>query len=209
MRNEGGASAEEVQRPECEVRAKQCAHRMPDGQCQKSRRQCRLFNSAADVRDMLTGVHREITTVRGEFVELRSAKDRLEKMLGDGLFAFTQKVDARSFKVLCTILAEGDVAKASRRLAMPDASVRTLMRRWRAKGKEYRAMLDLVRWRKVVGRRETVPLNDNLLLGRAECVDYPGLLADVLEKVTEMTGDNWREKTEELEEMLRAAVIDG
>lgn len=53
--------------------------------------------------------------MRGDFVELRGAKERLEKMLADGLFAFTRKVDAASFKVLCTLLAEGDVAKASAR----------------------------------------------------------------------------------------------
>jgi hypothetical protein len=142
--------------------------------------------------------------VRSDFVELRSAKQRLEKMLADGLFAFTRKVDATSFKVLCCVLA--DVAKASRTLGMPDGSVRTLMRRWSGMGKEYRAMLDLVRWRKAVGRQETVPLNDKVLLGLAKSTDYPGMVADVLEKVTEMTGDNWQEKAEELEEMLRGAV---
>jgi hypothetical protein len=155
----------------------------------------------------LRNIHREIAAVRGEFVELRSAKQRLEKMLADGLFAFTRKVDAASFKVLCCVLAEGDVAKASRTLAMPDGSVRTLMRRWRRMGKEYRGMLELVRWRKAVGRQETVALNDNVLLGKAETGDYPGLIADVLEKVTEMTGDNWREKAEELEEMLRGVDV--
>ncbi len=51
-------------------------------------------------------------------------------------------------------------------------------------------MLDLVRWRKAVGRNETVMLSDSVLLGKAETEDYPGLVADVLEKVTEMTGDN-------------------
>ncbi len=34
-------------------------------------------------------------------------------------------------------------------------------------------MLDLVRWRKAVGRKETVPLNDNVLLERAKSTDYP------------------------------------
>jgi hypothetical protein len=33
-------------RPECEVRAALCAHRMPDGQCQRSNRQCRLLAGA-------------------------------------------------------------------------------------------------------------------------------------------------------------------
>ena len=67
-------------------------------------------------------------------------------------------------------------------------------------GKEYRAMLDLVRWRKAVGRKETVLLSDNLLLGKAQSVDYPQLIADVLEKVTEMTGGNWEKKAKELKE---------
>src|SRR5438128_2233808 len=68
------------------------------------------------VAEILAGIHREIASVRKDFGELRSAKQRLEKMLADGVFAFTRKVDATSFKVLCTILAEGDVSKASRSL---------------------------------------------------------------------------------------------
>ena len=35
-------------RPECEVRAARCAHRMADGQCRRSNWQCRLFASAGD-----------------------------------------------------------------------------------------------------------------------------------------------------------------
>jgi len=164
---------------------------------------------AASLRDdggTLRSIHREIAAVRSEVVELRSAKQQLEKMLAEGLFAFTRKVDAASFKVLCCVLAEGDVAKASRTLGMSDGSLRTLMRRWRGMGKPYQVMLDLVRWRKAIGGKETVALNDNILLGQTKSADQPALVADLLEKVTEMTGDNWREKAEEMEEMLRAAV---
>jgi hypothetical protein len=155
---------------------------------------------------MLAGIQREIAAVRSEFVELRSAKQRLEKMLADGLFAFTQKVDAHSFKVLCTILAEGDVAKASRVLGVPDASVRTSLRRWGGMGKEYRAMLDLVRWRKAMGRKGTVALNDRVLLEKAESVDYPGLLSDVLDGLMSMTEVNWKYESGKLAELLRPAV---
>jgi len=166
------------------------------------RRAASLRNDGGTLR----GIHREIAAVRSEFVELRSAKQQLERMLAEGLFAFTRKVDAESFKVLCGVLAEGDVAKASRTLGMPDGSIRTLMRRWRGMGKPYQVMLDLVRWRKAVGGKETVALNDNVLLGQTKSADHPALAADLLEKVTEMTGDNWREKAEELEEMLRPLV---
>ena len=164
---------------------------------------------AASLRDdggTLRSIHREIAAVRSEVVELRSAKQQLERMLAEGLFAFTRKVDAESFKVLCCILAEGDVSKASRTLGMPDGSVRTLMRRWRGMGKPYRVMLDLVRWRKAVGGVQTVALNDNVLLGQTKSADHPALAADLLEKVTEMTGENWQEKAEEMEEILRAAA---
>jgi len=154
----------------------------------------------------LLNIHQEIAAVRKDFGELRSAKQRLEKMLADGLFAFTRKVDATSFKVLCAILAEGDVSKASRTLGMPDPSVRTLMKRWHQGGKEYRAMLDLIRWRKNVGRKETVPLNHSILLEKADTKDYPGLISDVLDGVLSITKENWQEQSEELAELLRAAM---
>lgn len=145
----------------------------------------------------------KVDVVLKKYQEVATAKERLEKMLADGLFAFTRRVDPASFKVLCAILAEGDVAKASRTLGMPDGSIRTLMRRWRGMGKPYQVMLDLVRWRKAVGGKETVALSDNVLLGQTKSSDHPALAADLLEKVAEMTGDNWREKAEELEQMLR------
>ena len=161
---------------------------------------------AGEMLKVLREIREEIAGVRGAFVELRTSKERLEGMLGDGLFGFTRKVDAESFKVLCAVLAEGDVAKASRALEMPDASVRTLMRGWRRMGREYQAMLDLVRWRKSVGRRERVALNENVLLEKASSVDYPGLLADVLEGLLSMTEENWQERCEELAELLRPAA---
>ena len=162
---------------------------------------------ATAIRDYggtLRSIHGAISAVRSEFVELRSAKQRLEKMLTDGLFAFMQNVNAASFKVLCCVLAEGDVAKARRTLGMPDGSVRTLMRRWRGMGNAYRVMLDLVRWRKAVSGKDTGALNDNILLEQTKTTDHPALAADLLEKVTEMTGENWQEKAEEMEEILRA-----
>ena len=67
-------------------------------------------------------------------------------------------------------------------------------------------MLDLVRWRKAVGRKETVALNENVLMEKADRVDYPGLLADVLDGLLSMTEENWAERCEELAELLRPVV---
>ncbi len=154
----------------------------------------------------LQHIHREIAAVRQDFTELRTAKQQLEKMLADGLFLFTQKVDATSFKVLCAILAEGDAAKAGRRLGFSDALVRYYLRQWAGRGVAYRTMLDLVRWRKQVGRKQTVPLNDAILHATAGATDYPGLLSDVLDGLLSMTDENWPDLCAELADLLRPAI---
>ena len=154
----------------------------------------------------LLSIHQEIAAVRKDFVELRTAKQRLEKMQADGMFAFTRKVDATSFKVLCAVLAEGDVAKAGRTLGISDPMMRKTLRQWQTRGQAYRAMLDLVRWRKKVGRKETLPLNDAILHEKADTTDYPGLLSDVLDGLLSMTEDNWQDLCQELADLLRPVL---
>jgi hypothetical protein len=159
----------------------------------------------ASLRDRgatLRNIHQEIASVRRDFGEMRSAKERLEKMQAEGMFAFIEKVDAKSFKVFCTILARGDVAKASRELGLGDSTVRDVLREWSGRGDAYRTMLDLVRWRKKVGRVEKLRLNEAVLHERAATTDYPGLLSDVLEGLLSMTHENWKQRSEELTEML-------
>ena len=69
--------------PECEVRAALCAHRAPDGKCQRSNRQCRLFAGAGEVREIVAGIHREIATVRKNLAELRAAREEGSDELDD------------------------------------------------------------------------------------------------------------------------------
>ncbi len=78
------------------------------------------------------------------------------------------------------------------------------MRSWR--GRDARFAHAILAVKRLFLRSATLgdPLYDQVLLGQAENAGYPELSADVLEKVTEMTGENWREKAEELQEMLRA-----
>ena len=154
----------------------------------------------------LLSIHREIAAVRNDFVELRTAKQRLEKMLADGTFAFTRKVDATSFRILCTILAEGDAAKAGRRLGITDSMMRYTLTQWESRGPAYGAMLNLVRWRKRVGKKETLALNDSIMHEHADTTDYPGLLSDVLDGLLSMTGANWQDICEELADILRPAL---
>lgn len=151
----------------------------------------------------LLEIHREIAAVRQDFTELRTARQRLEKMLADGLFKFTQQVDATSFKILCAILAEGDVAKAGRRLGFSDSLMRYHLRQWSGRGVAYVSMLDLVRWRKKVGRKQTIALNEAIFHDTTGATDYPGLLSDVLDGLLSMTDANWPDLCAELTELLR------
>jgi hypothetical protein len=156
--------------------------------------------------ETLVSIHREIAAVRLDYSALKTAKQRLEKMLSEGMFAFTQRVDAKSFQAFCTILAEGDVSKAARRLGMGDSTLRDLLRDWTGRGGAYERMLDVVRWRKQVGRTETVPLNDEVFLGKARPSGYPALLSEVLDGLLSMTEKNWEELSNELAEILRIEI---
>jgi hypothetical protein len=98
------------------------------------------------------------------------------------------------------------VAKAGRRLGIGDPMMRYTLRQWKERGGAYAVMLDLVRWRKRVGRKEELPLNDAILNERAETADYAALLSDVLDGLLSVTGQNWQERCEELAELIRPAV---
>lgn len=48
---------------------------------------------------ILDNIHQEIAGVRTEVVELRSAKQHLEQLQAEGLFAFSRKVEPLAFFV--------------------------------------------------------------------------------------------------------------
>ena len=64
--------------------------------------------------------------------------------------------------------------------------MRDLLRQWRGQGKAYQGMLDVVRWRKKVGTKGTVLLNEAPLHEKAATADYPALLVDVLDGLLSM-----------------------
>lgn len=62
------------------------------------------IEEAGKTLDMVTKIHHEISLVRDEHRALRTAKARLEQMQAEKLFAFTDKIDADSFRILCAVL---------------------------------------------------------------------------------------------------------
>src|SRR4051812_31400952 len=125
-------------------------------------------------------------------------------MSAEGFFAFTQKIDPQSFKVFCAILAEGDVAKASRQLAMPDSTGRKMVREWSTHNEPaYQTLVDLVDWRKEVGGKQTIPFNPEIFHERQQTTNYQALLSDVLDGLASMTPGNWEDECSQLADLLR------
>jgi len=162
--------------------------------------------SAPNTEAILKEIHQEIAAVRTDFQDMKMVKERLAKMQGEKLFAFTDKIDAPSFRIFCAVLANGDVAKASRALNESDSTLRTRMAEWDKRGPAYEVLGELVRWRKEMGRKETVTLPESILQNTAPSADFAGVLSDVLDEVLAMNDGNWSEKADALAELLRPYV---
>ncbi len=159
-----------------------------------------------EIHAMFCDLRREIAAVRKDYHELRRAKEQLERMRAEGLFQFTGKIDPESFRLICAVLVHGDVAKAGRALNESDSTLRLRMAGWKRRGPAYQVLLELVRWRKSIGRRQAGPLSEDILGGRAATTDFAGLLSDVLDELLSVDEDNWESKCEELTALLRPYV---
>jgi len=80
--NSNGEDGTEAVGTECETRAAMCAHRMPDGQCRRSGRQCRLFAGVGDAgesRDLEVAVPG--VAARAVVKAVKAAMERFEGKL--------------------------------------------------------------------------------------------------------------------------------
>lgn len=103
-RKEGGLKAEqpasseecgdtELQRPECEIRAEICTHRLPDGRCRVLNRTCRLFAGSQDVREMFSGVDRKLDVIHQDFREMREVPTPMPDDVARQVFALAKKLE--------------------------------------------------------------------------------------------------------------------
>ena len=183
-----------------------CPHRMVDGQCQMTRRQCRLFAGAVEIGDMAAGIHREIAAVRKEFQEGRTGREGLAQMHGEGLFAFARHIDRDAREQFLAIMADGDVAKAARELDMKDSTLRSQLAKWPERGRAYAALAEIVRWRRSIRGRAGMEFAKRVASGAERDVDFPAVIRDVVAELEEMAPDTWEERCGELADALRKMV---
>ena len=161
---------------------------------------------AQEMAKTLARVEGKLDVVLEDYREAKTAKERLQQMAAAGLLKFVKRVDARSIKVACAVLAKGDLAKAARAAGLKYSTMRDLIAGWAARGKDYAILADLVRWRKQMRFRGTVALDETLLKDETAGTDHAAVLSDVLEGLLEMTEENWEEKCEMLTALLRSAL---
>lgn len=167
----------------------------------------RLTDGAnGETAQLLGTIMQELGRVREEYYDHRTARRRLEQMQSEKLFAFADRIDPESFRILCAVMANGTVAKASRALNMKDSTIRTRMARWPKLGSAYLVLADLVRWRKAMEQKGTVVIPESVLKNSAPQIDFQGLLSDLLDEVLSMDGENWSDKAEALAALLRPYV---
>lgn len=156
-----------------------------------------------DTLRVVERIERAIVAGHEERRELREAKERLLHMQGENLFKFVQKIDDRSFRVVCAVLVHGDVAKAARSLDMSDSTLREFIGTWRKRGGAHLGLLEILQWRKRSRIAGTVPFNDALLYKKDEDGNREAVLKDILDSLLSMTESNWPDICAELEILLR------
>jgi hypothetical protein len=156
-----------------------------------------------DTLRVVERIERAIVAGHEERRELREAKARLTQMQGENLFKFVQKIDDRSFRVVCAVLVHGDVAKAARALDMSDSTLREFISTWKKRGGAHLGLLEILQWRKRSRIAGTVPFNDALLYDKNGDGKRESLLKDILDSLLSMTESNWPDICAELEILLR------
>ena len=144
--------------------------------------------------------------LREENTKLREGKAALAAMQAEGLLIFVHKIDAEAFKLLVAVLIHGDVAKAAEALELNLEQVRWDLRKWRAGGGVYRALAEMIHWRKgkqVTGMWQFNDALKNLTAG----TDRESVLKEVLSGLMSMTEGNWQDVCGELRVELRKMGI--
>lgn len=196
-----------------------------------------LHAVCADVRDLKTSmtplpsavallgqgvetVRLNIEAIAKNEYELRQENAELQRLQAEGYLKFAAKVNGADFSAFIYILALGNRKKAADSLGIPFRTFYDKVDNWRNLGPEYKRMFRIVEWRKSVGRKIKVRLEDSLLSGEpngreenpetirdvlarmkdqeVDSRDYPEILRDIFEAMSAQNPSNWRAVNKEV-----------
>jgi hypothetical protein len=166
---------------------------------------------------------RNLEAVARDKYELRKENEELKGLLAGGYLKFVLAGDARDVLIFACIMALGNQNAAAKHLKMPHRSLRDRVERWGDRGREYQRMFRLVKWRKAVGRKIKLRLEDSVQSGepndmpenpetvgdvldtisQADSRDYPALLRQILGALQSQNAKNWPSVQGELVELIK------
>jgi hypothetical protein len=135
-------------------------------------------------------------------------------------------VDGEDFRAFAVIMALGNRKAAADFLELPHRSFYDRVEKWASRGKDYQRMFRLIEWRKTVGRKIKVRLEDSVQSGEpndtaenpetvgavlntiatADNRDYPEIMRQILEALMAQNPKNWASVREEVVGILREEV---
>jgi len=127
---------------------------------------------------------------RNEY-ELRHEYAELQRIHAEGYLKFTARVNANDFTAFIFIMTMGNRKAAADELNIPHRSFYDRVDKWREMGPEYKRMFRMVEWRKKIGRKIKVRIEDSLLSGEPnDQAENPETIRDVLTRIEDQEVDN-------------------
>lgn len=144
--------------------------------------------------------------------ELRQENAELRELAKNGFLRFATRVEADDFRAFAAIMLTGNRNQAAKALTMPQRSFYDLVETWLSRGPDYRRMYRMADWRKKVGRKIKVRLDDSLLgteiedqaenpetmrevlaamRDKTDAKSQDDLLRDILQAMARQNAQNW------------------
>jgi hypothetical protein len=150
-------------------------------------------------------IERKVEAVGMDMSTLRKENESLRLQLGNQLTSLAGQVNSEFFHWVCTVLVEGSMHRASKRLDLPHTTFRERFNRYVQKGGIYRSLAKLIEVRRSgLGSRKLEALNATF--GRhqksAEPVYDNRAVLELLDALKSLNEDNWEDVRDEMLEVL-------
>jgi hypothetical protein len=159
--------------------------------------------------------------------DLRQENAELRELAKNGFLRFATRVEADDFRAFAAIMLTGNRNQAAKALSIPQRSFYDLVESWLSRGADYKRMHRMADWRKKVGRKIKVRLDDSLLgteikdqaensetirdvlaamRDKTDADNRDDLLRDILQALARQNAQNWQSVQAEVIGLLREVV---
>jgi 7-cyano-7-deazaguanine synthase in queuosine biosynthesis len=180
-----------------------------------------------DLKQGVDAVRLNTEAIAKNEYELRQENAALQELADDGFLRFATRVEADDFRAFAAIMLTGNRNQAAQALSIPLRSFYDLVNLWPSRGPDYKRMYRMAEWRKKVGRKIKVRLDDSLLgtevedqaenpetirdvlaamRDKTDAKNRDDLLRDILQAIAGQNAKNWQDVQAEVIRILREEV---